>query len=201
MPTLEVNEPPYLGEVTIMKGRPFDAVTIRLRDADDVPLAIDAQGRVCTEPVSRGGTMLAACEAVDAGTEGWQLTLDAAATRALPESTLTFEAMYRVGAGEWRTAAIFNVTVLPEVSLPVVSLDVTGDLTIAVDQITSLTATATYDDASTEDVTTQCTWINAVSAHAEVLYGHGFVIGRNAGTTAVVASYGTVTDSVSVVVS
>lgn len=201
MPTVEVNEPPYLGQLTILQGRPFNALTIRLRDADGVAIPIDAQAHVCTEPVANGGVQLAALEATDAGDEGWTMELTSDETRALPASTLILEAMYKQAGGEWQTAAICEVTVIPETSLPVVSLDITGDLTIAVDQITSLTATATYDDASTEDVTTQCAWSNAISAHAEVLYGHGFVIGRDAGTTAVTASIGTVIDSVNVVVS
>lgn len=201
MPTVEVNEPPYLGQLTILQGRPFTALTIRLRDADGVAIPIDAQAHVCTEPVAVGGVQLAACEAVDVGDEGWNMVLSSAETRLLPASTLVLEALYKRTGEEWQTAGIIEVTVIPETSLPVVALDITGDTTIGVGDITSLTATATFDDDSTEDVTTQCAWTNAPSAHAEVLYGHGFVIGRDAGTTSVTAALGTVTDTASVTVS
>lgn len=202
MPTVEVNTPPYYGQLTIYQGRPFSAVTVKLADSEGTPIAIDVQGHLCDQPVAQGGSLVATCEAVGPDDdEGWRLELSSAETRALENRDLILEAMYKRSGEEWETAALFQVTVVPEHTLPVVSLEVTGDLTISVGQITSLTATATYDDDSTEDVTEWCTWTPNPNGHATIPYGMGYVHGANAGTTGVVAALGSVTDAVSVVVS
>lgn len=202
MPTVEVNTPPYHGQVTVHQGRPFSAVTIGLTDAAGTPVAIDVQGHLCDEPVSQGGQLVATCAAVGPDDdERWRLELTSAETRALENRDLILEALYKKTGEEWETAALFQVNVVPEHTLPVVSLEITGDLTIAVGQITSLVATATYDDDSTEDVTEWCEWTANPNGHATVPYGHGYVHGVNAGTTAIQAAIGSVVDTAAVVVS
>ena len=81
------------------------------------------------------------------------------------------------------------------------SLLITGDNTLGVGDINSLVATATYDDASTADVTAAADWTSATPAKATVPYGAGFVLGVAAGTSVITASYGGQTDTETVTVS
>jgi len=141
------------------------------------------------------------CDVTAVSDEGRKVTLDAAATRALPSTQLYAEIMVQRLGEEWKTAVFYTITVEPEMSIPVVSLALTGDNAISVGEITSLTATATYDDGSTEDVTEQCIWSFAVTAHAEVVYGNGYVHGVNAGATQITAAIGSVTGTRVVTVS
>lgn len=70
---------------------------------------------------------------------------------------------------------------------------------LAVAAIGALTATATYDDASTADVTALASWTSSVPAKATV--SAGFVTGVAAGATTVTASYNGQTDTCAVTVS
>lgn len=72
-------------------------------------------------------------------------------------------------------------------------------LALDVAEIGALTATATYDDESTEDVTAEATWISSAPAKATVTAG--FVTGVAAGTANVSASFGGQTDTCAVTVS
>ncbi len=90
----------------------------------------------------------------------------------------------------------------PAIGGPVVSsLLITGDNTLGVGDINSLVATATYDDASTADVTAEADWTSATPAKATVPYGAGFVLGVAAGTSVITASYGGESDTETVTVS
>lgn len=81
-----------------------------------------------------------------------------------------------------------------------VSIDVEPSTkALAVAAIGALTATATYDDATTEDVTALATWISSAPAKATV--ASGFVTAVATGTANVSASYGGQTDTCAVTVS
>jgi len=165
---------------------------VRFRSADGTYEAIGCQARVVTGRVDEGGEVVATCDVTAVTDEGWAVSLDAAATRALPSQQLYAEVMTQRSGEEWKTAVFYTLNVESEMSIPVVSIAVTGDSTLAVGEIISLVATATYDDASTEDVTTQCVWSNSISAHAQVEYGNGYVHGVDAGATQIAANIGSV---------
>lgn len=83
-----------------------------------------------------------------------------------------------------------------------VSIAVTGDNTIGVAEITSLVATGTYSDSSTQDLTTRAVWTSATPSKATVsTYGTGIVTGVAAGTSVITAAHagksGTTTVTVS----
>jgi hypothetical protein len=82
----------------------------------------------------------------------------------------------------------------------VTSLDVTPATdSIVVGEITGLTATATYDDASTADVTDSATWTTSNAARATV--AHGYVKGIAVGSAATItASYSGQSDTAAVTV-
>ena len=200
MPATVANRLPRLEESTIYQGRPWKPIVVRFRNASGVYEAIQVQAHVCTAPVAEGGEVVAICDVVGVTDEGWEVSLDSAATRGLPSTGLLAEVMVKRDGEEWQTAVIYTLSVEPELTVPVVSIAVTGDNTIAVGEITSLTATATYDDGSTEDVTEQCVWTFAVNAHAEVIYGNGYVHGMSAGTTQITAAIGSVTGTRTVTV-
>jgi len=200
MPATVANRIPRNEESTIYQGRPWEPIVVRFRTSDGTYEAIGVQAHVCTGPVAEGGEVVAICDVVGVSNEGWAVSLDSAATRALPSNQLYAEVMVQRSGEEWKTVAFYTVNVEPELTVPVVSIAVTGDNTIAVGEITSLTATATYDDGSTEDVTEQCVWTFAVSAHAEVVYGNGYVHGVDAGSTQITAAIGSVTGTRTVTV-
>lgn len=72
-------------------------------------------------------------------------------------------------------------------------------LAVDVDEIGALTATATYDDASTADVTTSAAWSSSATGTATV--NAGFVTGVAAGSATITAAYGGQTDTCAVTVS
>ncbi len=74
-----------------------------------------------------------------------------------------------------------------------------ASLPLTVGEIGALVATATYDDASTQDVTSACSWSSSDPAAATV--SSGFVTGIAAGTATVTGSYGGMTDTSTVTVS
>ena len=79
------------------------------------------------------------------------------------------------------------------------SISVTpATLTVAATEIGALVATATYDDASTEDVTAAASWSSSDPTKATV--SAGFVTGIAAGASTVTASYGGQTDTCAVTV-
>ena len=201
MTTTITNTLPRRQESTIYQGRPWEPVVVRFRSADGTYEDIEVQAHIVTAPVSQGGELVTACAATLVSNKGWEVTLDPAATRALPTQELYAEVMVKRDSEDWKTAIIYTLTIEPEISVPVVSIAVTGDNTIAVGEITSLTATATYDDDSTADVTDQCVWSNAVNGHAEVVYGNGYVHGVSAGTTQITAAIGSVEGTRAVTVS
>lgn len=81
------------------------------------------------------------------------------------------------------------------------SLAITGDNTMAIGDINSLVATATYSDASTADVTAAALWSSATPAKVTVPYGSGFVVGIANGTSVITARFGSVSDTETVTVS
>lgn len=192
MTTTITNTLPRHQESTIYQGRPWEPVVVRFRSADGTYEDIEVQAHIVTAPVSEGGELVTACAATLVTNKGWAVTLDPAATRALPTQELYAEVMVKRAGQDWKTAIIYTLTVESEISVPVVSIEVTGDGTIAVGEITSLVATATYDDDSEADVTAECVWTNAVNGHAEVVYGNGYVHGASSGVTQITAAIGSV---------
>lgn len=80
------------------------------------------------------------------------------------------------------------------------ALDVSpATLSLSVGGIGALTATATYDDASTANVTSSCTWTSSATSKATV--ASGYVTGVAAGSATVTASYLGQTDTCAVTVS
>ncbi|MEU3826449.1 Ig-like domain-containing protein [Streptomyces sp. NPDC029080] len=80
------------------------------------------------------------------------------------------------------------------------ALDVSpGTLAQAVGDIDALTATATYDDSSTANVTSLCDWTSSATSKATV--ASGFVTGVAAGSATVTASYLGQSDTCAVTVS
>ena len=75
---------------------------------------------------------------------------------------------------------------------------VPATLTVAATEIGALAATATYDDASTADVTAECSWSSSDPTKATVTAG--FVTGIAAGAATVTASYDGQTDTCAVTV-
>jgi len=71
-------------------------------------------------------------------------------------------------------------------------------LTLAAGDISALVATATYDDSSTENVTSSASWSSSDPTKATV--SAGFVTGIAAGSSTVTASYGGQTDTCAVTV-
>ncbi|MER7813678.1 Ig-like domain-containing protein [Streptomyces sp. NPDC006798] len=71
-------------------------------------------------------------------------------------------------------------------------------LSVAVGNIGALAATATYDDASTADVTADCSWSSTDPAKATT--SAGFVTGIAVGSATVTASYGGMSDTCAVTV-
>ncbi|MEU9498251.1 Ig-like domain-containing protein [Streptomyces sp. NPDC048196] len=69
---------------------------------------------------------------------------------------------------------------------------------VVVGDIAALTATATYDDSSTQDVTSAATWTSSAPSKATV--SAGFVTGVAAGSSTVTAAYSGKTSSCSVTV-
>lgn len=74
-----------------------------------------------------------------------------------------------------------------------------GTLAINADEIGALTATATYDDSSSEDVTALASWSSSDATKATV--SAGFATGIAAGTATVTASYNGQSDTCTVTVS
>ena len=200
MPSTVANRIPRHEESTIYQGRPWEPIVVRFRAADGTYEAIGCQARVVTGRVDEGGEVVAVCDVTAVADEGWAVSLDAAGSRSLPTMQLYAEVMVKRSGEEWKTAVYYTLTVESEMSVPVVSIVVTGDNTLAVGEIVSLTATATYDDASTEDVTTQCVWTNSISGHAVVEYGNGYVHGVDAGVTVSTAAIGSVSGTRTVTV-
>jgi len=194
MPSVTANTLPRHEESTIYQGRPWQPVTVRFRDPDGVYEAIEVQAHVCTAPVADGGEVVARCDTTAVSDEGWAVSLDSAGTRALPPRQLFAEVLVKRTGEEWKTAIFYILAVEPELSVPVVSLVITGGSTVAVGDILSLTATATLDDASTEVVTASCVWTSSVPAKATVPNGAGYVVGVSAGATTITASLGSVSD-------
>ncbi|MFF5451880.1 Ig-like domain-containing protein [Streptomyces sp. NPDC012950] len=84
------------------------------------------------------------------------------------------------------TPALESISVLP------------ATLTVADGEIGALAATATYDDASTADITADCSWTSSDPTKATV--SAGFVTGVAAGAATVTASYGGMSDTCAVTV-
>lgn len=84
------------------------------------------------------------------------------------------------------TPVLASISVLP------------ATLTVADGEISALAATATYDDASTADVTAECSWSSSDPTKATV--SAGFVTGVAAGAATVTASYGGESDTCAVTV-
>jgi uncharacterized protein YjdB len=70
---------------------------------------------------------------------------------------------------------------------------------LTVGQIGALTATATFDDSSTQDVTASATWTTSASSKATV--ASGYVTGVAAGSATITATYLGQTDTCAVTVS
>ncbi|MFJ3812287.1 Ig-like domain-containing protein [Streptomyces sp. NPDC090073] len=91
---------------------------------------------------------------------------------------------------------LFNRQTTPILS----SIDVSpATKSLTVGQIGSLTATATFDDSSTQDVTAFATWTTSASSKATVT--SGYVTGVAAGSATITASYQGSTDTCAVTVS
>lgn len=104
---------------------------------------------------------------------------------------MTFAAtIYPTGAGvlfdRQTTPILESLTVAP------------ATLSVAEDEIGALTATATYDDASTADVTAEATWVSSDPTKATV--SAGFVTGVAAGSSTVTATYQGQSDTCAVTV-
>jgi hypothetical protein len=94
--------------------------------------------------------------------------------------SMTFAAtIYPTGAG-----VLFNRQTTPMLEVITVA---PSTLSIADGEIGSLTATATYDDASTADVTALASWVSSDQTKATV--SAGFVTGVDAGSSTVTATY------------
>ncbi|WP_432027461.1 Ig-like domain-containing protein [Streptomyces sp. 1222.5] len=92
--------------------------------------------------------------------------------------------------------ALFNRQTTPILS----SIDVSpATKSLTVGQIGALTATATFDDTSTQDVTSFATWTTSASSKATV--ASGYVTGVAAGSATITASYQGSTDTCAVTVS
>lgn len=110
------------------------------------------------------------------------------------------------------TAWEFEVTFFPNANLELVrrqpawtaptlsSIAISGTASVEEGAITSLTATATYSDASTVDVTATADWVSDDTDTATVPHGAGFVLGVAAGTADITATYGGETDTETVTV-
>lgn len=105
--------------------------------------------------------------------------------------SMTFTAtIYPTGGG-----VLFNRQTTPILS----SLTVApSTLSIADGEIGALTATATYDDSSTEDVTADASWTSSDPTKATV--SAGFVTGVAAGSSTVTATYNGQSDTCAVTV-
>ncbi|WP_053682787.1 Ig-like domain-containing protein [Streptomyces sp. WM4235] len=79
-----------------------------------------------------------------------------------------------------------------------VSISIPTTLSVADGEIKSLVATATYDDATTADVTALATWTSSAPAKATV--AAGYVTGVDPGSSTVTASYLGATDTCAVTV-
>lgn len=107
------------------------------------------------------------------------------------ESMTFVSTIYPTGGG-----VLFNRQTTPLLT----SLDVSPSTkSLTVGQIGALTATATYDDASTADVTNACSWSSSATSKATV--ASGYVTGVAAGSATVTASYLGQTDTCAVTVS
>ncbi|MFL1427129.1 MULTISPECIES: Ig-like domain-containing protein [unclassified Nocardiopsis] len=84
--------------------------------------------------------------------------------------------------------------------LPVESLAITGTATVAVSATTQLTATASFYNEDTEDVSSDADWDTSAPTIATV-DGDGTVTGVSAGTAVITATYRGVSDDVTVTVS
>lgn len=106
--------------------------------------------------------------------------------------SMTFVAtIYPTGGG-----VLFNKQSTPTIT----ALDVSpATKSLTVGQIGALTATATYDDASTATVTSSATWTSSNTAKATV--ASGFVTGIAAGSATVTATYEGFSDTCAVTVS
>ncbi|MFE2600108.1 Ig-like domain-containing protein [Streptomyces sp. NPDC059396] len=106
------------------------------------------------------------------------------------ESATIVATIYPTGEGDLfdrqTTPVLESISVIP------------STLSVAATEIGALIATATYDDASTGDVTTEATWSSSDPTKATVTAG--FVTGIAAGTSTVTASYGGQTDTCTVTV-
>lgn len=79
------------------------------------------------------------------------------------------------------------------------SVAITGTAAVDAGEITKLTATATWSDSSTRDVSMDAVWTSSDEAKATV--EGGYVTGVAAGTSTVAVLYGNETDDVTVTVS
>lgn len=106
--------------------------------------------------------------------------------------SMTFQAtIYPTGGGVLFTRQTTPILTALDVS------PATKSLTVG--QIGALTATATYDDASTADVTASATWSSSATSKATV--ASGYVTGVAAGSATVTAAYEGQTDTCAVTVS
>lgn len=81
-----------------------------------------------------------------------------------------------------------------------VSIAITGGNTVAIASTLPLTATATYDDATTENVTTSAVWVSGTAGVATVGGNTGLVTGISTGGTTITATVGAIFDTHTVTV-
>lgn len=81
-----------------------------------------------------------------------------------------------------------------------VSIAISGGTVVNVGSNLQLTATATYEDASTEDITTQSAWTTSSAANATVGAATGLVTGVSSGPATITATHDGISGDVAVTV-
>lgn len=105
----------------IIQGSPWTGVSVQWKDDTGAPAALTVTGQVRTDTVDRGGVLVADCDVATTGDPAdyrYLVSLDADATRALPERQLFIE-VDAARSGE-DPVSVFRITatVLGEINAP-----------------------------------------------------------------------------------
>ncbi|HXF13030.1 MAG TPA: Ig-like domain-containing protein [Terriglobales bacterium] len=136
------------------------------------------------------------------GSVSWSSSNAGVAT--ISDTTPTKGLALGVGAGSTNITAssgsiTSNTAVLTVTSANATSLVVSGPTNMALDVSQQFTATATFSDGTTQDVTNVSTWSSGSTSIATVTVS-GLVTAKNLGTTNISASFESVSDSSSLTV-
>ena len=117
MPTATTELPAFVNS-DIYQGTPWPGVSVRFVDLNGDPEEITVTADVATDTEARGGVWLATCDISAADDDGnVYVTLDAAATAALPARTVLIDVL-TLRDGETEASLVMRVSATARGGLP-----------------------------------------------------------------------------------